>query len=84
MEPVEFLAFLAGHFASLETLFQEFGFDPIRRLWLKHAARLGEVITARTPRDEITGTFETVDETGQLVLRTPKGQVQISAADVYF
>ena len=82
--PEAFLDFLAGHFASLEGLFQEFGFDPIRRLWLRKAARLGEVITARTPRNEITGTFETVDATGQLVLRTPKGQVQISAADVYF
>ena len=82
--PEEFLAFLAGHFASLEEVFQKFGFDPIRRLWLKQAARLGEVITARTSQDEITGTFETIDDTGQLVLRTAKGQVHVAAADVFF
>ena len=39
---------------------------------------------SRTTRDEVTGTFETVDEAGQLVLRTPKGRVTIPAADVYF
>lgn len=80
----DILYWLASHYDDQERLFTEFGFDPIRRLWLRHAARLGEVITARTARDEITGIFETIDTTGQLVLRTPKGQVAIPAADVFF
>ncbi|MEO0943886.1 MAG: biotin--[acetyl-CoA-carboxylase] ligase [Pseudomonadota bacterium] len=78
------LFWLASHYADHERIFTEFGFDPIRRLWLRHAARLGEVITARTARDSLSGTFETVDEVGQLVLRTAKGQVAIPAADVFF
>ncbi|NNE80156.1 MAG: biotin--[acetyl-CoA-carboxylase] ligase, partial [Silicimonas sp.] len=41
-------------------------------------------ITARTPRDEITGIFETIDAAGQLVLRTSSGQVAVPAADVFF
>ncbi|MEM7753739.1 MAG: biotin--[acetyl-CoA-carboxylase] ligase [Pseudomonadota bacterium] len=80
----EFLSFLASNMATEERLFDELGFGPIRKNWLRRAARLGEVITARTARDEITGRFETVDEDGQLVLQTPKGQVRIPAADVYF
>ncbi len=83
-DPDEFLSFLASNMATEERLFAEFGFAPIRENWLRHAARLGEVITARTARDEITGRFETIDEAGQLVLQTPKGQVRVSAADVYF
>lgn len=78
------LYWLASHYADQERFFSEFGFDPIRRLWLRHAARLGEVITARTSRDSHTGTFETIDAAGQLVLRTAKGQVAVPAADVFF
>ncbi|NNL17494.1 MAG: biotin--[acetyl-CoA-carboxylase] ligase [Boseongicola sp.] len=80
----EFLSILASIFATQERLFQEFGFGHIRENWLKHAARLGEVITARTARGDVSGTFETVDEAGHLVLLTPKGRVTIPAADVYF
>ena len=79
-----FLNILAAHFAAEEIRFQTYGFDPVRRDWLQKAAKLGEVITARTTREEITGTFDTVDEAGQLVLLTPKGRVTVPAADVYF
>lgn len=82
--PQDFLFWLASHFADLEQSFRTFGFDPIRRLWLAHAARLGEVITAKTTRDTLTGTFETVDADGNLVLKTPSGVQAIPAADVYF
>jgi BirA family biotin operon repressor/biotin-[acetyl-CoA-carboxylase] ligase len=80
----EMLSLLASNIATEERIFTDLGFGPIRESWLRKAARLGEVITARTVREEITGIFETVDEAGQLVLRTPKGRVTIPAADVYF
>ncbi|ABG32768.1 biotin--[acetyl-CoA-carboxylase] ligase [Roseobacter denitrificans] len=84
VSPETFLEVLAGHFAVLEQQFQRYGFDPIRTGWLAQAARLGEVITARTSRDEYTGTFEDVDAEGHLVLRGPRGVMSIAAADVYF
>lgn len=80
----DMLFWLACHYADQSRLFTEFGFDPIRRLWLAHAARLGGTVTARLPNTQITGTFETVDEAGYLVLQTPKGRERIAAADVYF
>ena len=83
-DPHEFLSMLASNMATQERLFDELGFAPIRKSWLRQAARLGEVITAKTSREEITGTFETIDEAGQLVLNTPRGRVTIPAADVYF
>lgn len=79
-----FLSTLASAIATEEGIFAALGFGPIREKWLRRAARLGEVITARTARDESTGIFDTVDEAGQLVLMTPKGRVAIPAADVYF
>ena len=61
-----------------------YGFEPIRTAWLTRAARLGEVITARTLTSKMVGTFETVDSNGNLVLKTAKGRVSIPAADVFF
>lgn len=82
--PETFLEVLASHFARLEQQYQQYGFDPIRTGWLAHAARLGEVITARMTRNEYTGVFEDVDAEGHLVLRGPRGVTSIAAADVYF
>ncbi len=80
----EFLSLLASNMATEEGLYQRLGFGPIRKNWLRRAARLGETITARTTREELTGTFKTIDDTGQLVLQTPKGQVWIPAAEIFF
>ncbi|MBV7393499.1 biotin--[acetyl-CoA-carboxylase] ligase [Mameliella sediminis] len=82
--PEVFLDALAEAYAVQEERFVTYGFDPIRSLWLSRAARLGEVIVARTSRESTTGVFETVDGAGQLVLKTPKGRVTIAAADIFF
>jgi len=84
LTPAEFLALLAPVYARYEHQFTTLGFAPIRELWLARAARLGERITARTGTTEITGTFETIDGTGQLILSTASGRQAIPAADVYF
>jgi len=80
----EFLDILAPAYAAWETQFSTFGFGPIRTAWLARAVKLGEVITARTAREEVVGSFDTVDETGNLVLSTPQGRRAIPAADIYF
>nr|WP_217356031.1 biotin--[acetyl-CoA-carboxylase] ligase [Ruegeria arenilitoris] len=82
--PEDFLTELAAAYAQYEIQFVTYGFEPIRTAWLSRAARLGEVITARTSTSETVGTFETVDSGGNLVLKTAKGRVSIPAADVYF
>ncbi|MDA0720435.1 MAG: biotin--[acetyl-CoA-carboxylase] ligase [Proteobacteria bacterium] len=84
VEPVDFLTTLADAYATQEAKLAQIGFARIRQDWLAHAARLGEVITARTMREDVTGTFDTIDEDGNLVLITGTGPRVISAADVYF
>lgn len=84
IEAEDMLDILAAEYARLEQQFTTHGFDPIRRGWLAHAAKLGEVITARTMRDTHVGTFEDVDEAGNLMLRTGAGLLPIPAADVFF
>ncbi|MEY8881219.1 biotin--[acetyl-CoA-carboxylase] ligase [Donghicola sp. XS_ASV15] len=82
--PEEFLDALAEAYASYEAQFKTYGFEPIRQAWLARAAKLGDVITARTGNTERVGTFETLDEHGNLVLRTAQGREAIPAADVFF
>lgn len=80
----EFLETLASCFEATDQMFQTQGFEAIRAEWMATAARLGQVITARTPRDQQTGTFEGIDATGNLILLTPKGKAVIPAADIFF
>ncbi|MDG1431313.1 MAG: biotin--[acetyl-CoA-carboxylase] ligase [Paracoccaceae bacterium] len=84
IRPEDFLELLAAAYARHEDTFQTLGFGPLRNLWLSRAAKIGEVITARTMRDEVTGTFETVDAQGNLVLKTAKARETIPAADIFF
>ena len=84
VSPEQFLTDLAGFYATEESILERLGFEQIRDRWLRNAARLGEQITARTSTETITGTFDTVDDTGQLVLITAKGPRAIPAADVFF
>ncbi|MDV7144808.1 biotin--[acetyl-CoA-carboxylase] ligase [Tropicimonas sp. TH_r6] len=82
--PEAFLDALAPAFARYEIQLSTYGFAPIREAWLARAARLGEVVTARTATEEISGTFETIDDHGNIVLRDAKGQRTIPAADIFF
>ena len=82
--PEEFLDLLAVAYARAEAQFVSYGFTAIRSAWLARAARLGERIVARTGTETIEGTFETVDETGALVLKTAAGRRAIPAAEVFF
>ena len=82
--PEEFLDLLAVAYAKAEAQFVTYGFAAIRSAWLARAARLGERIVARTGTESIEGTFETVDETGALVLKTATGRRAIPAAEVFF
>jgi BirA family biotin operon repressor/biotin-[acetyl-CoA-carboxylase] ligase len=84
ISPEDFLDLLAPAYAERETQFTAGGFPALREAWLSQAARLGEVITARTARESHNGTFETIDDRGALVLRTAKGRLAIPAADIFF
>ena len=79
-----FLEVLAAEFVEVEHKLTTGGFAEIRAEWIDHAARMGQVISARTSREVHTGSFEGIDEDGNLLLLTPGGKRVITAADVYF
>jgi BirA family biotin operon repressor/biotin-[acetyl-CoA-carboxylase] ligase len=97
--PATSLAALGVHvgaedlFATLSDSWAEFcgiwdrgrGFGEIRRLWLQRAAGLGQPVAIKTGNSTVEGIFDTLDETGCMVIRTSDGKrVPISAGDVYF
>lgn len=61
------------------------GFAEIRKLWLARAARLGEPIAIDTGTMVLEGIFDTIDDTGCLIVRTAEGRrVPIAAGEVFF
>jgi BirA family biotin operon repressor/biotin-[acetyl-CoA-carboxylase] ligase len=82
--PDDFLTALAATYAAQEQRFQTGGFAPLRRAWLGHATRIGQVIRARTGQATHEGIFDTIDDAGNLILITDAGRMAIPAADVFF
>ena len=61
------------------------GFGEIRKLWLARAAGLGQPVTIKSGGTVTAGIFETIDETGGMLIRTADGELRpITAGDVYF
>lgn len=61
------------------------GFGEIRRRWLALAAGLGQPVAVHTGNTTVSGIFDTIDDTGCMIVRTSTGdRVPISAGDVHF
>ena len=61
------------------------GFAEIRRLWLERAAGLGEKVAIHTGSTTLEGIFDTIDDTGCLIVRTADGRrVPVAAGEVFF
>jgi BirA family biotin operon repressor/biotin-[acetyl-CoA-carboxylase] ligase len=59
------------------------GFAPIRTDWLARAAGLGKTINVALDDMNLSGQFETIDDTGRLMLRTADGKLHpVAAGDV--
>ncbi len=60
------------------------GFRGVRTAWLERAAGVGQPVRVRLSGREIAGRFETIDDSGRLVLRTGPGELEpIAAGDVF-
>jgi BirA family transcriptional regulator, biotin operon repressor / biotin---[acetyl-CoA-carboxylase] ligase len=61
------------------------GFGEIRRRWLVLAAGLGQPVAVHTGQAIVSGIFDTIDDTGCMIVRTSGGdRVPVSAGDVHF
>lgn len=83
-DPETALTHLAAALAGWTARLDADGFAPLRAAWLARAARLGEKVTARLPRETVEGVFTDIDATGALVLTCSGAVRRIAAADVFF
>lgn len=61
------------------------GFAGIRKLWLERAAGLGERVAINTGTTTLEGIFDTIDDTGCLIVRTADGRrLPVAAGEVFF
>jgi BirA family biotin operon repressor/biotin-[acetyl-CoA-carboxylase] ligase len=61
------------------------GFAEIRRLWLERAYGVGEPVAIQTGTAKLEGTFDTIDDTGCLIVRTADGRrMPVTAGEVFF
>jgi BirA family transcriptional regulator, biotin operon repressor / biotin---[acetyl-CoA-carboxylase] ligase len=61
------------------------GFTEIRVKWLQRAAGLGQPVSIQSGGSTVSGTFDSIDESGCMIVGTSDGRrVPISAGDVYF
>jgi birA, biotin-[acetyl-CoA-carboxylase] ligase region len=84
LTPEQVLNRLAPAFATWDQRLTAYGFGPIRSAFLARVTRLGQPLIAKTMTEEIRGTFETIDDSGALVLATAQGRRAIPAADIFF
>lgn len=79
------LMVLLGNLRLWRARWETQGFAPIREAWLGRAQGLGEDIVVRLPREEFSGRFVGLDDSGALLLRLPDGSRRtISAGEVFF
>ncbi len=80
-------------FAALSDKWQEMrgiwddgrGFPEIRNLWLDRAAGLGQPVSIKSGTSVISGIFDTIDDTGcMIVVTADRKRLPIAAGDVYF
>ena len=83
--PRDALLCLAASFAKWYEVWRTQGFSPIRDAWLARAAHLGGRIRVRLAKEETSGVFEGIDESGALILREAGGKLRtVAAGEVFF
>ncbi len=82
ISPERLLDWLAPAFSAWEARLQAEGFGALREAFLAHAEGLGERITVRVGNEVVSGRFETIDETGALVVNTGEKLRIFPAAEI--
>ena len=82
-KPEDFAEALDEKFWQLHRGWRRDGFAPIRERWTALCSGLGEKITVRLPNETLKGIFDSIDESGALVLRLGGETKIIRAGDVF-
>jgi BirA family biotin operon repressor/biotin-[acetyl-CoA-carboxylase] ligase len=81
--PPRLLAAVLGQLPTRLAMLAGGGLGPLRAEWMRHAAGIGELVTATSPAGTLTGVACGIDEDGALILRGPRGVLRLVAGDVH-
>jgi BirA family biotin operon repressor/biotin-[acetyl-CoA-carboxylase] ligase len=82
-DKINLLKKFLDNFSNLYQKWQDFGFTPIRNLWLNQAYNLNKEINVNLPNKSLRGVFKNLDEQGNLVLETDKKIQLITSGEVF-
>ncbi len=82
IDPQQLLYNFLDKFEILYQNWQNFGFAGIRNSWLSSAYRLNQQISIKIDQLQEEGIFETIDQNGNLVLKTADSRLLITVGDV--
>ena len=72
------------HFKRWRNVWEEEGFNPIRKAWIDRSIGIGEKITARLAEVSYTGIFSDLTADGALVMITDEGrEVVVTSGDIF-
>ncbi|MBP5399544.1 MAG: biotin--[acetyl-CoA-carboxylase] ligase [Alphaproteobacteria bacterium] len=72
-------------FTNIVSTYQKEGQQKIIDMWLDNAHKIGQKITVRGEKTQISGEFAGLDKQGYLLLKTSDNDIKtISAGDIYF
>ncbi len=83
VDKIDLLKKFLDHFSILYQKWLDFGFTPIRNLWLEKAFNLNQEIAVNLPNQSLRGVFKNLDEHGNLVLEV-NNQIQLIASGEIF
>ena len=83
VDKINLLEKFLDNFSDLYQKWLDFGFVPIRNLWLEKAFNLNQEITVNLPNQSLRGTFKNLDEQGNLILEV-NGKTQLIASGEVF
>lgn len=82
--PEELFTELAESWLGYERIWADgAGLAAIRSMWMERASGIGEEVAIKIGGEIVRGRFETIDDEGRLVVRTPTGQRLITAGEVH-
>lgn len=83
--PSFMLDLIMKHFSYYYNLWQDDGFDVIRKLWLARTCKIGDAITVSDGRNRISGLFQDIDKNGAIVLKLASGEdCSLSTGEIFF
>lgn len=73
------------NFTHQYDVWMEKGFKPIQKAWLKRAYHVGKPIEVMVGDESVSGIFDTIDASGQLMVKRADGTITpVHAGDVFF